>query len=370
MTYDGSKLEDEFLYEVSELMSEAEIACLTLEREGESVEMIDLIFRISHTIKGSGYVAGFDHLSRFAHEYENMLSLIRSHVVKLTPDVIALMFDVHDVLKAWAAELKNDSLYIADTEAILKRINTVCRVPGRAAPAPRTESLPSFGVFEDEPAAPRVKAGPVNERPVKEQKTGVAASSSATSHGDSRKPKVLIVDDEVSLTKVFASYLEDLDVDILTAHDGKQALAIMQDQSVDLLITDFMMPQMNGLQLIEKIRSSDSTVQVIFVSAAAERRDVISILNMGAFAFLEKPFEPDVLLTHARNALREKYIRDAIIRLTSLNFKAYITSSQLARAKDEKTYKTLYDSMQKILDEITVIQNSILKHDRKLSPAA
>lgn len=362
MTYDGSKLEDEFLYEVSELMAEAEIACLTLEREGESVEMIDLIFRISHTIKGSGYVAGFDHLSRFAHEYENMLSLIRSRIVKLTPEVIALMFDVHDVLKAWAAELKNDSLYIADTAAILKRINAVCRVPGRTAAAPRSETVASFGVFEDAPAP---------THPAKnEKKEHTPPPPAAHPQADSGKPKVLIVDDEVSLTKVFASYLEDLDVEILTAHDGKQALAIMQDQTIDLLITDFMMPQMNGLQLIEKIRSSDSTVQVIFVSAAAERRDVISILNMGAFAFLEKPFEPDVLLTHARNALREKYIRDAIIRLTSLNFKAYITSSQLARAKDEKTYKTLYDSMQKILDEITVIQNSILKHERKLSPAA
>ncbi|HET9239877.1 MAG TPA: response regulator [Oligoflexus sp.] len=369
MTYDGSKLEDEFLYEVSELMAEAEIACLTLEREGESIEMIDLIFRISHTIKGSGYVAGFDHLSRFAHEYENMLSLIRSRVVKLTPEVIALMFDVHDVLKAWATELKNDSLYVADTAAILKRINAVCRVPGRPSPAARTETVASFGFFEDEPAARVKKPEPSPSRPMKEQKAEVAPPP-AIQHADSRKPKVLIVDDEVSLTKVFASYLEDLDVDVLTAHDGKQALAIMMDQSIDLLITDFMMPQMNGLQLIEKIRSSDSTVQVIFVSAAAERRDVISILNMGAFAFLEKPFEADVLLTHARNALREKYIRDAIIRLTSLNFKAYITSSQLARAKDEKTYKTLYDSMQKILDEITLIQNSILKHERKLSPAA
>lgn len=370
MTYDGSKLEDEFLYEVSELMAEAEIACLNLEREGESIEMIDLIFRISHTIKGSGYVAGFDHLSRFAHEYENMLSLIRSRVVKLTPEVIALMFDVHDVLKAWAAELKSDSLYIADTAAILKRINAVCRVPGRTTPAARTESVASFGVFEDESSARVKKPEPSPARPVKEQKTEAAPPPAVHQHAESRKPKVLIVDDEVSLTKVFASYLEDLDVDVLTAHDGKQALAIMKDQSIDLLITDFMMPQMNGLQLIEKIRSSDSTVQVIFVSAAAERRDVISILNMGAFAFLEKPFEPDVLLTHARNALREKYIRDAIIRLTSLNFKAYITSSQLARAKDEKTYKTLYDSMQKILDEITLIQNSILKHERKLSPAA
>lgn len=184
------------------------------------------------------------------------------------------------------------------------------------------------------------------------------------------RPRILIVDDEVSLTKVFASYLEDLEADILTAHDGKEALKLMESRGIDLVITDFMMPRMNGLELIEAVRRSDSNVQVIFVSAAAERRDVISILNMGAFAFLEKPFDPDVLLTHARNALREKHIRDAIIRLTSLNFKAYITSSQLARAKDEKTYKTLYESMQKILDEITSIQNSILKHERLLTPVA
>ncbi len=368
MTYDGSKLEDEFLYEVTELLGEAEVACLALERDGESAEMIDLIFRISHTIKGSGYVVGFDHLSRFAHEYENMLSLVRSHQIKLTPEVIAVMFDVHDALKAWVEVLKENSLYIADTQAIVQRINAVCMAAGYSPLPPQIESsTAAFGFFDD--------ASESSEKPEKlpihiVSKKATSAKNPPPQPQEKTKPRILIVDDEVSLTKVFASYLEDLDADIVTAHDGKEALTLMDNQSIDLVVTDFMMPRMNGLQLIEAVRKSDSNVQVIFVSAAAERRDVISILNMGAFAFLEKPFDPDVLLTHARNALREKHIRDAIIRLTSLNFKAYITSSQLARAKDEKTYKTLYESMQTILDEITNIQNSILKHERLLTPVA
>jgi len=112
------------------------------------------------------------------------------------------------------------------------------------------------------------------------------------------KTKILIVDDEKALLKVIASYLrrrfEDK-ADILETHDGSTAITIFEQSNVDLLIIDYKMPGLNGLQVMERINGMGKTVPVIFMTAYGDDNVQKKLDQMGVIKYLEKPFSIDEL---------------------------------------------------------------------------
>ena len=108
-------------------------------------------------------------------------------------------------------------------------------------------------------------------------------------------PIVLVVDDEKSLRDFVRRNLEVRGFDVLTASNGLEALAHFNTNNVDLVILDVMMPRMDGLETIRRIRQS-SLVPVIVLSALGEENDKIQALNLGADDYLTKPFGVGELL--------------------------------------------------------------------------
>lgn len=117
------------------------------------------------------------------------------------------------------------------------------------------------------------------------------------------RPTVLVVDDEKSLRDFVRRNLEVRNFDVLTAADGLEALALFNTNQVDLVIVDLMMPHMNGLETIRRIRQ-DSLVPIIVLSALGEEQDKVQALNLGADDYLTKPFGVDELLARLRAVLR------------------------------------------------------------------
>lgn len=102
---------------------------------------------------------------------------------------------------------------------------------------------------------------------------------------------ILIADDEAEIRDLLRLYLENSGYDVLEAADGLEALAILKKEHVDLAVLDVMMPRMNGLHVLKKIRET-SNIPVLVFSAKDADSDKILGLNLGADDYLTKPFNP------------------------------------------------------------------------------
>jgi DNA-binding response OmpR family regulator len=114
---------------------------------------------------------------------------------------------------------------------------------------------------------------------------------------------VLIVDDDLKLFALLKSYLEQNDVRARSAPDGQTALNALRAGPVDAVLLDVMMPGMDGLTVLKKIRET-SDVPVIMLTAKGEDTDRVVGLELGADDYLPKPFNPRELLARLRAVLR------------------------------------------------------------------
>jgi DNA-binding response OmpR family regulator len=103
-----------------------------------------------------------------------------------------------------------------------------------------------------------------------------------------RSKTVLIVEDEEHIAEALAFIIEDAGYAVLIAHNGKEALGIITQAVPDLVISDLMMPQMSGAQLLEALRAQGKTTLPIVLMSAAGREHIPAV---GADATLGKPFE-------------------------------------------------------------------------------
>ncbi|MCA9942710.1 MAG: response regulator transcription factor [Anaerolineales bacterium] len=117
------------------------------------------------------------------------------------------------------------------------------------------------------------------------------------------KSSVLIIDDEQSLRDFVNKNLEVRGFLTYTAANGLEGLALFKTHDVDLVIVDLMMPHMNGLETIRRIRQ-DSLVPIIVLSALGEENDKVQAFNYGADDFLTKPFGVRELLARINAVLR------------------------------------------------------------------
>lgn len=114
---------------------------------------------------------------------------------------------------------------------------------------------------------------------------------------------VLVCDDDVAIVDATKVYLNLEGFDVLTAYNGLEAIDVIKNNEVHLLIIDIMMPKMDGIQATLKIRETHS-LPIIFLSAKSEDTDKILGLNMGADDYITKPYNPLELIARVKAALR------------------------------------------------------------------
>lgn len=115
---------------------------------------------------------------------------------------------------------------------------------------------------------------------------------------------ILLVEDDASLSTVLADYLRSKGYTVETAHNGKEAWELILIKHYDLIISDIMMPKMNGYELLKLIRAQYSHLPVIIVSAKTDRDDIISAYNLGCDDYMTKPFSMDILICKIEAVLR------------------------------------------------------------------
>lgn len=115
--------------------------------------------------------------------------------------------------------------------------------------------------------------------------------------------QILIIDDDVELCELLSEFLGAEKLSITCVHSGSQGLAIAQQQSFDLIILDVMLPEINGLEVLKKLRLTMDT-PVIMLTARGDEVDRILGLELGADDYLPKPFSPRELVARIRAVAR------------------------------------------------------------------
>ena len=120
--------------------------------------------------------------------------------------------------------------------------------------------------------------------------------------------KILVIDDEEDILELVRFNLERENYNVLTAISGEEGFALARSKMPDLVILDLMLPGINGLEVLRRLKDTNETsdTKVIMLTAKGEETDIVIGLEMGADDYITKPFSPRVLLARVKAALRSK----------------------------------------------------------------
>ncbi len=118
--------------------------------------------------------------------------------------------------------------------------------------------------------------------------------------------RILIVDDEEAIREVVTTLLETQDYLCAAAGNGRLALEHLQKNSLDLVLSDMLMPEMDGLKLLEWLRAHDQDIPIIMVTAQHDVSTALDAIRRGAYDYILKPFEKDQLFLSVRRALEHR----------------------------------------------------------------
>ena len=129
-------------------------------------------------------------------------------------------------------------------------------------------------------------------------------------HSLAVKDKILLVEDERSISSFIGAVLNANNYDVLYAHSGLEAQTMISSHCPNLIILDLGLPDMDGLDIIRRVRQW-SQLPIVVVSARTYERDKVAALDLGADDYITKPFGTDELLARIRTALRHTRTQDA-----------------------------------------------------------
>ena len=385
------EIKNEFLLEAAEMLEETESSFLELENNPNDDDVINRIFRLAHTVKGSAYAAGFNGLAEFAHVFETLLGKIRNSEIDASSDVVDVLLVGNDILCQYVDALKEDFNGSIDTQDVSNKIKQAMGMPtteGQSSPSSSngegnssatetgstgtTEVLPGLHLFdgEDEEPASSVTSTEVvpglhlfeDEPTPAESKAPEANTNSSSQFAEG---EILVVDDEPSILEIVEDSLEELGLKVKTFEKSLEALAYLKkgQTKIDLVISDIKMPEMGGIEFIRAAKAVDDTIPVIFFSGVADRKELSQCLTVGAADFIEKPVEEDLFKNSVSNALKLKRYNDTIMLLSSLNFRAYVSSVKISKfgpSVSDVERANANKALEAILDQIAELTNSLM----------
>ncbi len=161
-------------------------------------------------------------------------------------------------------------------------------------------------------------------------------------------PTILLVDDEEIMREVISKLLEKNGYQVLTATSGEEALERMDEEVVDLVLLDLMLPGMGGLAALEEMVQRDPELSVVMLTAFASIENAVQATRMGAFDFITKPFKNEELLLVVKNGLKKRSLEIENRRLKRSLKKLYAFENIVGKS----------DSMQRVFELIRHVGSS------------
>lgn len=177
---------------------------------------------------------------------------------------------------------------------------------------------------------------------------------------------ILIIEDEKKISTIMKSYFEKEDYNVLQAFDGKEGLELFNNNEIDLIILDLMLPKLPGEEVIKEIRNK-SDLPIIMVSAKVEEDNRVEGLRLGADDYVTKPFSPKELVERVKAVLRriEKYnipradiikTSDGRLEMDLQYNRIFKDGNEILLTKNEfQILKTIFSSPNKIFSRDEII---------------
>ena len=107
--------------------------------------------------------------------------------------------------------------------------------------------------------------------------------------------KILVVDDEPAIRELLSSFLEIMDYEVESASNGKDAIEIIEKNNFSIIISDVKMPDINGIDLLKKVKEFNKKIEVILITGFPNNEDREQALKLGAYAYIPKPFKLQII---------------------------------------------------------------------------
>jgi DNA-binding response OmpR family regulator len=139
------------------------------------------------------------------------------------------------------------------------------------------------------------------------QERSVQDQAASDDNAKKETKRILIVDDEEGIVKIVKMYLEHHHYEVITANDGQEGLDKVKTDKPDLIVLDLMLPKMNGYKVCGLLKKDTryAKIPIILFSAKSQEKDIKLGQEVGADAYLTKPFESDVLLAKIKELIKE-----------------------------------------------------------------
>jgi two-component system, OmpR family, response regulator ArlR len=145
--------------------------------------------------------------------------------------------------------------------------------------------------------------------------------------------KILIVEDEIGIANFLKEGLEEEGYEVLVANDGKKGFEISQSQKIDLILLDWILPKMTGIEVCKSIRKKDTKVPIIFLTAKDTVQETIEGLKAGANDYMKKPFSFDELIERIRIHFRTNKESDELvlgpIKIISSKYQVFLNNQEV-----------------------------------------
>ncbi|RJR17643.1 MAG: sigma-54-dependent Fis family transcriptional regulator [Desulfobacteraceae bacterium] len=162
----------------------------------------------------------------------------------------------------------------------------------------------------------------------------------------SKKATILVVDDENGVRQSFNMVLKDI-YQVLLSASGREAWEILEKKKIDIVLLDIMLPDANGMDILQKIKEMDPNTEVIMVTAVKEIQTAVKAIKLGAYEYIIKPFIVDDVLTIINRALEKKNLIEQVIYLKDeLNRYGYFEKI----VGSDKKMLGIFDLIQSICD--------------------
>nr|WP_285890531.1 response regulator transcription factor [Halalkalibacter oceani] len=155
----------------------------------------------------------------------------------------------------------------------------------------------------------------------------------------------MIVDDEIKMQTLISLCIKSAEFKVEKASTGEEAIQLLEMQAFNLILLDIMMPGMDGFEVLKQVKQKEITVPVIILSALGETDQIVEGLNLGAYDYVTKPFEPKELVARVHSVLRRAQPRSEEVSLKSMygitldQKKQTVTYKQKVVAFTKKEYR-------------------------------
>jgi nitrogen regulation protein NR(I) len=160
-------------------------------------------------------------------------------------------------------------------------------------------------------------------------------------------PKVLVIDDDLIIREMLETFLTKEDYEVTTAYDGKDALEIIKTERFDIILTDLVMPNMSGIELLKEANSLKIISPFILMTAFGTIQTAVEAMRHGAFDYITKPFNLDELTIMMKRALKISRLQIENVLMKKQLKKKYAFEGLIG---DSMQMQAVYEMIEKIAD--------------------